>query len=65
MYNVYIVQKRPSPPIPRPCHPHKVDTSPAIPRRVSNITPKKSATPRLQFLTGMFDSWPWLHRFVL
>ena len=27
---VYIVQKRPSPPIPRPCHAHKVDTSPAF-----------------------------------
>ena len=27
---VYIVQKRPSPLIPRPCHAHKVDTSPAF-----------------------------------
>ena len=27
---VYIVQKRPSPPIPRLCHAHKVDTSPAF-----------------------------------
>ena len=27
---LYIVQKRPSPPIPRPCHGHKVDTSPAF-----------------------------------
>ena len=45
--NVYIVQKRPSPPIPRPCHALKVDTSPAIRRRFSNITPKKSAIPRL------------------
>ena len=31
--NVYIVQKRPSPPIPRPCQANKVDTSPAIRRR--------------------------------
>ena len=44
---VYLVQKRPSPSIPRPCHVHKVDTSPAIRRRFSNITPKKSAIPRL------------------
>ena len=44
---VYIVQKRPSPPIPRPCHAHKVDTSPAIRRRFSDITPKKSAIPRV------------------
>ena len=51
---VYIVQKRPSPPIPRPCHAHKVDTSPTIRRRFSNISPKKSAIPRLKFLTGMF-----------
>ena len=27
---VYIVQKRPSQPFPRPCHAHKVDTSPAF-----------------------------------
>ena len=27
---VYVVQKRPSTPIPRPCHAHKVDTSPAF-----------------------------------
>ena len=27
---VYIVQKRPSQPIPRPCHTHKLDTSPAF-----------------------------------
>ena len=27
---VYIIQKRPSPPIPLPCHAHKVDTSPAF-----------------------------------
>ena len=44
---VYIEQKRPSPPIPRPCHVHKVDTSPGIRRRFSNVTPKKSAIPRL------------------
>ena len=44
---VYIVQKRPSQPIPRPCHAHKVDTSPAIRQLFRNITPKKSATPRL------------------
>ena len=40
---VCIVQKRPSHPIPRPCHAHKADTSPAIRLRFSNITPKKSA----------------------
>ena len=59
--HVYIVQKRPSPPIPRPCRVNKVDTSPAIRLRsvnkvdtsqairlrFINITPKKSATPRL------------------
>ena len=27
---VYVVQKRPSTPIPRSCHAHKVDTSPAF-----------------------------------
>ena len=27
---VYLVQKRPSPPIPRPCQANKVDTSPAL-----------------------------------
>ena len=32
--------------IPRPCHAHKVDTSPAIRRRFINIKPKKSAIPR-------------------
>ena len=50
--NIYIVQKRPSPPIPRPCHAHKVDTSPAIRGGFSNITPKKSAIRRIYFLTG-------------
>ena len=44
---VYVVQKRRSTPIPRRCHAHKVDTSPAIRRRFINITPKKSAIPRL------------------
>ena len=43
----YIDKNRPSPPIPRLCHAHKVDTSPEIRRRFSNITPKKSAIPRL------------------
>ena len=37
---VYIVQKRASPTIKRPCRPHKVDTSPAIRRRFINITPR-------------------------
>ena len=40
---VYIVKKRPSPPIPRPCHAHKVDTSPAFQQyhaeEIGNITP--------------------------
>ena len=43
----YIVKKRQSPPIPRPCDAHKVDTSAAIRRRFSNITSKKLAIPRL------------------
>ena len=44
---LYIVQTRTFPPISRPCHTHKVDTSRAIRRRFSNITQKRSAIPHL------------------
>ena len=44
---VYIVQKRPFPHILLLYHARKVDTSPVIRPRFSNITPKKSAIPRL------------------
>ena len=54
---VHIVQKWASTPIPRPCHDHKLDTSPVIRRRFINITPKKSAIPRVQFLTGRGVIW--------
>ena len=48
---VYIVQKLEHTSIPRPCHIREVYTFPAIRWSFINITPKKSAVPRLQFLS--------------
>ena len=45
---VYIVQKQPSMPIPRPCHAHKVDTSLAI---------QQYHTEEINYTTTIIFNW--------